>query len=101
MFPEWLCDSRKEGNLPQRKNFSYGQNQQYPPKDYHTQACIEMVDITREADGLYNKLKKEWIEGSITDYASSPSLPPPSDENYNKSSLEFGVTKSCSPTAIT
>jgi hypothetical protein len=63
--------------------FTYGQDQQLPLTDWHTQACIEMV--VEEADGVYNKLKQEWIDGSVTDYSasatsSSPSLPPPSDE---------------------
>ena len=63
--------------------FTSGPNYQYPPMDNHTQACIEMV--IEEADGVYNKLRKEWIEGSIVDNAGGPasslqSLPPPSDE---------------------
>lgn len=59
--------------------FTSGLNHQYAPMDDHTQACIRMV--IEEADGIYNKLKKEWIESSIVDSAASPfsfSLPSPS-----------------------
>jgi hypothetical protein len=54
---------------------SYGQ-QQYPSQDY-----IDM--ISDEAEKLYNKLTKEMINITITDYASSilPSLPTLSQSN--------------------
>ena len=53
---------------------SYGQQQQYPSWD-----CIDM--LLEEAEKLYNKLAKELLNTSITDYASNtsssllPSLP--------------------------
>ena len=51
---------------------SYGQQQQqYPSQDY-----IDM--LIEEAEKLYNKLTKEWVDEIITDYAfsiSSSSLP--------------------------
>jgi hypothetical protein len=37
--------------------FTYEENQQPPPTDYHTQACIQMV--IEEADRIYTKLEKE------------------------------------------
>ena len=58
---------------------SYGQQQQYPSQDY--------IDVLlEEAEKLYNKLVKELVDESISDYGSSissPSLPllPPSEEH--------------------
>ena len=58
---------------------SYGQQQQqYPSQDY-----IDM--LLEEAEKLYNKLVKELVDESITDYAFStsslllPLLPPPEE----------------------
>ena len=57
---------------------SYGQQQQYPSQD-----CISM--LLEEAEKLYNKLSKELVDESISDYAFSilsslPMLQSPSDE---------------------
>jgi len=57
----------------------HGQHQQYQSQDY-----ISM--LIEEAEKLYNKLTREWVDQIIMDYApgiSSPSLPlslSPSDE---------------------
>jgi hypothetical protein len=63
---------------------SYGQQQQqHPPSEYYSEACIEM--LIDEAESVFNKLMRECIDGSIADYAASttsslPSLQPPSDK---------------------
>ena len=46
---------------------SYGQQQQYPSQDY-----IDM--LIEEAEKLYNKLTKEWVDQIIIDYASNISF---------------------------
>jgi hypothetical protein len=48
--------------------FTYGQNQQYPPMDHHTQTCIDIV--VQEAEEVYKKLAKEWIDVTIAEYPS-------------------------------
>ena len=60
---------------------SYGQQQQ---QQYPSQAYTDM--LLEETEKLYNKLAKELVEESITDYASStasssllPLLPPPEE----------------------
>ena len=60
---------------------SYGQQQQYPSQD-----CIDM--LLEEAEKLYNKLVKELVDESISDYGSSissSSLPllSPSEERQS------------------
>ena len=46
---------------------SYGQQQQHPSQDY-----IDM--LLEEAEKLYNKLTKEWVDQIIMDYASNISF---------------------------
>ena len=46
---------------------SYGQQQQHPSQDY-----ISM--LLEEAEKLYNKLTKEWVDQIIMDYASNISF---------------------------
>ena len=46
---------------------SYGQQQQHPSQDY-----IDM--LIEEAEKLYNKLTKEWVDQIIMDYASNISF---------------------------
>ena len=63
---------------------TFGQRQQFPSSsEYYSEACIEM--LVDEAEKVFNKLKRECIDGSIADYAasttsSSRSLSPPSDK---------------------
>jgi transposase len=60
------------------------QQEQHPSTDYYSDGCLDM--LIEEADKVYKKLAKEWLEGSITDYAAStplsllPPLPSPDDE---------------------
>ena len=63
--------------------FTLGPNQQNPSTDYYTEDCIGMV--VEEAEKVYKKLAKEWIDVTIAEYTPSttsslPSLPSPSDE---------------------
>jgi len=61
--------------------YGYSSNQQQlPPIDYYTEPFIEM--LVEETEKVYSKLVKEWIDGSLEDYAADattyvlPSLPP-------------------------
>ena len=51
-------------------SYMYGQQQQYP-----TQDCIDV--LLEEAEKLYNKLVKELVDESISDYGCSISSPLP------------------------
>jgi hypothetical protein len=58
----------------------YVQSEQNPSQGYYSGDCIDM--IIEEAEKLYNRFAKEWIESSIGNYAktvasSLPSLPAP------------------------
>jgi hypothetical protein len=73
-----FCDNKSSSPTTQTRGYSqyydtvpYGQQQQYPSQDY-----IEV--LLEEAEKLYNKLVKEFVDESISDYGcsiSSPSLP--------------------------
>lgn len=63
--------------------YAYSSNQQQrPPVNYYTDLDIEM--LVEEAEKVYSKLVKDWIDRSIEDYAASllPS-PPRLDEDKN------------------
>ena len=86
-----FCDNKSSSSTTQTRGYSqyydtvsYGQQQQqYPSQDY-----IDM--LLEEAEKLYNKLAKELVDESISDYASniSSSLPllPPLRRRTTKSS---------------
>ena len=72
-----FCDNKSSSSTTQTRGYSqyydaasYGQQQQYPLHDY-----ISM--LLEEAEKLYNKLTKEMVDESISDYAFniSSSLP--------------------------
>ena len=80
-----FCDNKSSSSTTQTRSYSqyydivpYGQQQQYPSQAY-TDILLD------EAEKLYNKLVKELVDESISDYGcsiSSPSLPllSPSEE---------------------
>ena len=70
---------------------SYGQQQQYPSHAY-TDMLLE------EAEKLYNKLAKELVDESISDYTSNtsssllPLLPPPEERESNPTTTAANQT---------
>jgi hypothetical protein len=82
-----FCDNKSLSSTTQTRSYSqyydtvpYGQ-QQYPSQDY--------IDVLlEEAEKLYNKLAKELVDESISDYAynilsSLPLLPPAKEEQQS------------------
>ena len=80
-----FCDNKSSSSTTQTRGYSqyydtvpYGQQQQ---QQYPSQDCIDV--LLEEAEKLYNKLAKELVDETITDYASNisssllPLLPPP------------------------
>ena len=85
-----FCDNKSSCSTTQTRGYSqyydtvpYGQQQQ----QYPSQDCIDV--LLEEAEKLYNKLVKELVDESISDYAFriSSSLPvlSPSDEKEQQS----------------
>jgi hypothetical protein len=76
-----FCDNKSSSSTTQTRGYSqyydtvpYGQQQQR--QQYSSQDCIDV--LLEEAEKLYNKLVKELVDESISDYGcsiSSPSLP--------------------------
>jgi hypothetical protein len=85
-----FCDNKSSSSTTQTRGYSqyydtvrYGQQQR---QQYSSQDCIDM--LLEEAEKLYNKLAKELVDESVSDYTfsiSSPSLPllPPSEERQS------------------
>ena len=80
-----FCDNKSLSSTIQKRGYSqyydtvpYGQQQQ----QYPSQDCIDV--LLDEAEKLYNKLAKEMVDESISDYAfsisPSPLLPPSNEE---------------------
>jgi hypothetical protein len=86
-----FCDNKSLSSTTQTRGYSqyydtvpYGQQQR---QQYSSQDCIDV--LLEEAEKLYNKLVKELVDESISDYGcsiSSPSLPllsPPEERESN------------------
>ncbi|MGA9169441.1 MAG: hypothetical protein WBZ20_04765, partial [Nitrososphaeraceae archaeon] len=81
-----FCDNKSSSSTTQTRGYSqhydtapYGQQQQ----QYPSQDCIDV--LLEEAEKLYNKLVKELVDESISDYGCSISLPllPPPEERQS------------------
>ena len=86
-----FCDNKSSSSTTQTRGYSqyydtvpYGQQQR---QQYSSQDCIDV--LLEEAEKLYNKLVKELVDESISDYGCSitSSLPllSPSDEKEQQS----------------
>ena len=80
-----FCDNKSSSSTTQTRGYSqyydtvpYGQQQQ----QYSSQDCIDV--LLEEAEKLYNKLVKELVDKSISDYASNISSSLPLLQSSNK-----------------
>jgi hypothetical protein len=90
-----FCDNKYSSSTTQTRGYSqyydtvpYGQQQQ---QQYPSQDCIDV--LLEEAEKLYNKLVKELVDESISDYASNilsslPLLQPPDELQQSRPLLQ-------------